>query len=81
MVNSKTRSEAEFPIKGSRTSPLNSSGLKVEVHNCFLTWMRKTEKYEWCKQYIVSRRKCNESNNTGASNIEKVEWEKWQSQI
>ena len=60
-VHSKTRNETEFPIKGSKTSPLNSSKLKVEVLNCLLTWMRKTDKYEWCKQYIASE----------------VQWKQW----
>jgi len=77
MVNSKTRSEARFPIKGSRVSPLNSSRLRVEVHNCLLPWIRQTNKYEWCKQYVASRVKCNESNNTSVSNIERVKWKKW----
>ena len=77
MVNSKTRSEAGFPIKGSRASPLNSSRLRVEVHNCLLPWIRQTNKYEWCKQYVASRVKCNESNNTSVSNIERVKWKKW----
>jgi len=39
----KSRSEAEFPIKGSRTS-LYFSKLRVKVLNCLLTWKRKTDK-------------------------------------
>ena len=71
----KTRSEVGFPIKSSRTSTLNSSRLRVEVLNCLLTWMRKIDKYEWYKQYIASKVKCNESNNTRIA-IEKREWER-----
>jgi len=50
----KSRSEVGFPIKGSRVSPLYSSSLRVEVLNSLLDWKRKTDKYEWCKQYIPS---------------------------
>ena len=41
-----TRSEAAFPIKGFSTFPLNSSRLRVEMYNCLLSWMRKTDKYD-----------------------------------
>ena len=34
--------------------------------------MRKTNKYEWSKQYIANRVKCNEINNTAVSNRERV---------
>ena len=34
----KSRSEARFPMKGSRTSSLYSSRQWVEVHNCLLDW-------------------------------------------
>ena len=40
----------------------------------------KNQQVDWWKQYIASRVKCNESNNTSVSNIERVEWKKWQSQ-
>ena len=68
MVNSKTGSEAKFPMKRCRTSPLNSSKLRVEMHNCHLAWMRKIDKFEWCKQYRVRIIKINESNKTSINN-------------
>ena len=40
----KIRSEAGFPVKGSRTSLLYSSKLEVEVLNCFLIEMSETDK-------------------------------------
>ena len=40
----KTRSEAEFPMKGSKTSPLYSSRFGVELLNCLLVEMSETEK-------------------------------------
>ena len=46
MVNSKTRSEVEFPMNDCRTSPLNSFKLRVEMHNCLLTCKKKTDKHE-----------------------------------
>ena len=36
----KIRSEARFPVKGSRTSPLHSSRLRVEVLNYLLVEMK-----------------------------------------
>ena len=38
----KTRSEAKFPVKGSRTSPLYSSRLGVKVLNCLPFEMSET---------------------------------------
>ena len=40
----KIRSEAGFPLKGSRTSPLYSSKLGVEVLICLLVEMSETDK-------------------------------------
>ena len=50
----KSRSEVGFPMKESRTSPLYSSRLSVELINCLLDWKGKTNKYEWCKRWIAS---------------------------
>jgi len=43
----KTKSEAGFPVKGSKTSPLYFSRLGVKVLNCLLVEMTETNKYEW----------------------------------
>jgi len=64
----KTRSEAKFPMKGSRTSSLNSFRLRVEMHTFLLSLRRKTDKYEWCKQYRTSRIKIKERNKISISN-------------
>ena len=40
----KTRSEARFSVKGSKTSPLYSSRLEVEVLNCLLVEISETDK-------------------------------------
>jgi len=40
----KIRSEAGFPMKGTRTSPLYYSRLEVEVFNCLLIEMSETNK-------------------------------------
>jgi len=40
----KSRSEAGFPMKCSRNSPLYSSKQWVDVLNCFLDWESKTDK-------------------------------------
>ena len=39
----KSRSEAGFPMKGSRTSPLYFSRQWVEVLNCLLDWESKKQ--------------------------------------
>ena len=66
----KLRSEAGFPIKGSRTSPLYSSRLRVEVLNYLLDWKRKIDKYEWYKQCIARTMKG--KKNTSISNRDRV---------
>ena len=40
----KVRSEVRLPMKGSRTSPLYSSRLGVEVLNCLLVEMSEIDK-------------------------------------
>ena len=40
----KIRSEARFPMKGSRTSPLYSSRLGIEVFDCLLIEMSEIDK-------------------------------------
>ena len=40
----KTRSEAEFPVKGSKTYTIYSSKLEIEVFNCLLIEMSETDK-------------------------------------
>jgi len=42
----KSRSEAGFLIKGSKTFPLYLSRLRVKVLNCLLDCKRKTDKHD-----------------------------------
>ena len=63
--HSKQEIEAEFPVKGSRTSPLDSSKLWVEARNCFLVVMSKDREMQemiwmqyWSAHKIYHKKKC-----------------------
>ena len=74
MVKSKLWSEVKFLVKGSITSPHNSSWIRVVVHNCLLDWMSKTYKLiaRAIEQWVPSEHK-----RTNMSNIKQLKCKQW----
>ena len=68
-VKLKSRSEAGFPMKGSRNSSLYSSRQWVEVLNCLLD-LKSENRQVW--MMLEMNNKWNKSKNTSASNWNRV---------